>query len=118
MTPYQVFAHEVKKGAQPSFRSAWFDFQTWERCRYFRDDPDVASREELDWIRSLDELAVALEGFQPGLARENCQNALEAVFVAFARMEHPESLCNAIRQWQAFRNAEQQTEKAEIGQQQ
>lgn len=106
MTPYPVLAEVIATKIQPNFREAWFDFETWERCRNFRDDPNSESKAALDWIRDFYELSVALEDFEDSPHKAQCRDALEAAFEAFARMDHTEELCAAVRQWKDARTAD------------
>jgi hypothetical protein len=105
MTPYEIFVDAVKEDPNKTFRDAWSDFAVWESARGYRDDPSAPSKEALEWIRQLDEVASGLDEFD-GVAKENCRNALESAFVAFARLDHKEELCSAIRKWREWRLAE------------
>ena len=111
MTPYTVFAEAVAKKVQPNFREAWFDFEAWERCRNFRDDPNCQSKAALDWIRDLYDVSVALQEFPEGPFKDQCGNALESAFEAFAQIDHTEELCAAVNQWKAARMAEASDQK-------
>ena len=106
MTPHAILAEAVETKMYPDFKEAWFDFEVWERCRSFRDDPDRESKSALDWVRSLYELSVTLNEFNESPAREQCQNALEAAFVAFSELDHSQDLCDAVRRWKDWRIAE------------
>ena len=105
MTPYEIFVEAVKEDPTKTFRDAWSDFAVWEIARGYSDDPSATSKDALEWIRALDELAERLEEFE-GAALEGCHNALEAAFVAFARLDHSDELCSAIRRWREWRLAE------------
>ena len=105
MTPYEVLVEAVKEGPNKTFRDAWSDFAVWECARGYSDDPSARSKDALEWIRQLDGLASRLEDFD-GSAKENCRNALEAAFAAFARLDHNEELCSAIGRWREWRKAE------------
>ena len=102
MLPYHTFAEIVKEHPSQSFRDVWFEFEVWEQSRGYRDDPSAASKEALEWVRSLYELDVALDDFQePGVTE--CHDAIESVFVAFARLNHKRELCEAVSQWKTSR---------------
>lgn len=105
MTPYEIFVEAVKENPHNSFRAVWQDFAIWESCRGHADDPSATSKHALAWVRQLDEVVTQLDEFE-GAAKENCLNALEAAFVAFARLDHTDELCNAIRRWRERRLAE------------
>jgi hypothetical protein len=113
MTPYQVFIEAVKDNPGKSFRDVWIDFAIWESARGFGDDPGAPSREAIAWVRSMDELAGQLGDYE-GIAREKCEDAIEAAFVAFAQLEHSDELCHAVRRWRQWRldenSADQSTE--------
>lgn len=102
MTPYEVLVEAVKEDPRKSFRDVWSDFAIWESARGYRDDPSAPSKDALQWVRQLDELVAGLDEFD-GPGKESCQNALEAAFVAFARLNHKEELCDAIRRWRQWR---------------
>ena len=105
MTPYEIFVEAVKENPDKSFRDVWIDFAIWESCRGYADDPSASSKSALVWVRELDEVVAQLDEFE-GAAKESCLNALEAAFVAFARLDHTDELCNAIRRWREWRLAE------------
>lgn len=106
MTPYEILVEAAKKNPGKSFRDLWRDFRIWESTRGYVDDPSASSKQTLEWVRELDEVVAQLDEFE-GAAKESCSNALEAAFVAFARLEHTDELCNAIRRWREWRLAEQ-----------
>ncbi len=115
MNPYSVFAEVVKSDPKISFRDVWFDFEAWERARGFRDDPSAPSKEALDWIRSLYDLTVTLEAFE-GPGKDSCQHALETAFVAFARLDHPKELCEAVELWRKWRRGDEESQSEPDGQ--
>jgi hypothetical protein len=82
------------------------DFAIWESSRGYADDPSASSKRALAWVRELDEIVVQLDEFD-GASKESCENALDAAFVAFARLNHSDELCNAIRRWREWRLAEE-----------
>lgn len=106
MTPYEIFVEAVKAHPDKSFRDVWMDFAIWESSRGYADDPSASSKRALAWVRELDEILVQLDEFD-GAAKESCVNALDAAFVAFARLNHTEELCSAIRRWREWRLAEE-----------
>ncbi|MCA9123775.1 MAG: hypothetical protein H6822_00575 [Planctomycetaceae bacterium] len=105
MTPYEILVEAVKEHPDRSFRDLWRDFRIWESTRGYFDDPSASSKQTLEWVRKLDELVGQLDEFE-GAAKENCLNALEAAFVAFARLDHSDELCGAIQRWREWRLAE------------
>lgn len=94
----------ANQSPQRSFRDVWFEFETWERSRDFRDDPSRPAKQALDWIRDLYELTVALEDFRGSPALQQCREAFEVVFEAFARLEHVPELDDAMTRWMQARN--------------
>lgn len=97
MTPYHVLAEAAKTNANRSFLDAWNDFACWEKSRGFRDDPNAASKEDIEWIQMLYELAYRLED---RLGDSNdCRNALEAAAAAFAGLEHEPQMYDALVAW-------------------
>ncbi|MBI2480506.1 MAG: hypothetical protein HYV60_18325 [Planctomycetia bacterium] len=104
MTPYEILVEAAKENPDKSFRDLWRDFRIWESSRGYADDPSASSKHALDWVRELDEVVGQLDEFE-GAAKETCLNALEAAFVAFARLEHTDELSNAIRHWREWRLA-------------
>ena len=111
MRPYHVFADAVKANPELTFAEAWFDFEAWERARGFYDDPSAASKATLDWVSDLYGLLMALDDYEgPDVAR--CQQAIEATFVAFARLNHSAEICQAVRHWRAYRRSEQADNEA------
>ena len=105
MTPYEIFVEAVRENPGSSFRDVWSDFSIWEHSRGYADDPSASSKDALEWVRELDEVVARLDDFY-GPGKESCVNALEAAFVAFARLDHTDELCNAVRRWREWRIAE------------
>ena len=108
MTPYHVLAEAAKAHPDQSFLEVWNDFACWEYARAFRDDPNSASKEDIEWIQALYDLAVQLKE-REGDTR-NCRNALEAAAAAFAGMPHEPQLYEGIVRWHKQRLKEQQDE--------
>jgi hypothetical protein len=106
MTPYDVLSEAVSKNRNKSFRDLWCDFAIWESARGYSDDPSGPSKDALNWVRSLEELAVQIDDFE-GDSKEDCKAALEAAFVAFSRLNHSDELCRAMRRWREWRLAEE-----------
>lgn len=102
MTPYEIFVEAVREDPGKSFRDVWSDFAIWESSRGYLDDPSAPSKEALNWVLQLDELAAGLDEFE-GAAKEQCNGALETAFAAFARLDHNQELCNAVRRWRQWR---------------
>ena len=105
MTPYEVFVEAIKEDPHKSFRDVWSDFAIWEYSRGYADDHSASSKDALQWVRALDEIVARLDDFDSA-GKESCLNALEAAFVAFARLDHSDELCNAVRRWREWRIAE------------
>ena len=105
MSPYEIFVEAAKENPDKSFRDLWRDFRIWESSRGYVDDPSASSKNAIAWVRELDEVVAQLDEFE-GVAKENCLNALEAAFVAFARLDHTDELCNAVRCWREWRLTE------------
>ena len=104
MTPYHLLAAAAKEHPEQSFLEAWHDFACWERARGFRDDPNAASKEDIEWIQTLIDLATVLEERQ--CDTQDCRNAMEAAAAAFAGIAHEKQLCDAVRRWREQRLAE------------
>ena len=109
MTPYDVFSEAIQQDPRKTFRDVWCDFAIWESLRGYSDDPSAVSIDALTWVRTLNELAAQLEDFQ-GTSKKDCQTALEATFGAFARLNHSDELCSAVRRWREWR-LEEEAEK-------
>jgi hypothetical protein len=114
VTPYEIFVEAVKENPNRGFREAWIDFAIWERTRGYADDPSSSSKDALAWVRALDDLVLQLDQFD-GIAKENCRNALESAFVAFARLNHTRELCDAIQRWRKWRLAETAESSTPLG---
>lgn len=104
MTPYHVLAEAAKTTPNRSFLEAWNDFACWEKARGFRDDPNAASKEDIEWIQTLNDLAVRLEE-RLGDSTD-CRNALEAAAAAFAGLEHEKQMYDAMVTWRQQRMKE------------
>jgi hypothetical protein len=107
MSPYPVFVQAMKANPHLTFAEAWFDFEAWERSRGFGDDPSAKSKAALDWVRDLYGLMIALEDYE-GPQVERCRDAMEATFVAFARLDHTDEICRAAALWHDVRRQEDQ----------
>ena len=114
MTPYHVLAEAAKEHPDQSFLAVWHDFACWERARAFRDDPNAISKEDIEWIQTLYELAVRLEE-RTGDTKD-CHNALEAAAAAFAGVDHEPQLYQALVRWRKVRleQASEEREKANL----
>lgn len=97
MTPYHVLAKAAKRNPDQSFLEVWNDFACWERARAFRDDPNAASKEDIEWIESLYDLSVRLREREGNT--QDCRNALEAAAAAFAAIPHEPQLHEGITRW-------------------
>ena len=111
MSPYHLLAEAAKEQANGSFLEVWNDFACWERARAFRDDPNAQSKDDIDWIQMLYELAARLEERQGD--SNDCRNALEAAAAAFAGLRHEQQMYEAIQRWRQQRLAEQAESKTE-----
>ena len=74
-------------------------------CR-FSDGVVALSKEAVEWISQLNELAVQLEDFE-GEGRSDCHNALESAAAAFARLDHERDLVQAVQTWRRIRMEEE-----------
>jgi len=106
MTPYHVLAEAAKNNTNRSFLDAWNDFACWEKARGFRDDPNAASKEDIEWILTLYELACGLADRLGDSS--DCHNALEAAAAAFAGLEHEPQMYDALVTWHQQRSKERQ----------
>lgn len=113
MTPYSILADAAKNHPSKSFLGVWNDFACWERARTFADDPNAASKRDIEWICQLYDLAMLLEDM-PGDVQD-CRNALEAAAAAFARLDHDPQLCEAVKRWSEHVLEERHREKPVIG---
>lgn len=104
MTPYHILAEAAKEHPEQSFLAVWHDFACWERARAYRDDPNAASKEDIDWIQTLYDLSVRLQE-RTGETRD-CHNALEAAAAAFAGVDHEPQLYQGLVLWRKTRQQE------------
>ena len=111
MTPYHILADAAKNNSSHSFLEAWNDFACWEKARDYRDDPNAASKEDIDWIQTLYDLACRLED-RLGDSTD-CRNALEAAAAAFAGLDHETQMSDALLRWRKQRIEEAQDETTE-----
>jgi hypothetical protein len=109
MTPYHLLAEAAKTMPSRSFLDAWNDFACWEKARGYRDDPNAASKEDLEWIQTLNSLAYQLEE-RLGDSTD-CRNALEAAAAAFASLEHENEMYQALITWRQQRTKERLEEQ-------
>ena len=113
MTPYHILSDAAKNRSDRSFLEVWYDFACWEKARGYRDDPNRASKEDLDWIQSLYELAVQLE--ERSGDSQVCRQSLEQAAAAFAGLDHEPQMYAALVKWRQQRAKEQQLTQAEHG---
>ena len=106
MTPYHVLAQAAKSAPNQSFLEAWNDFACWEKVRGFRDDPNAPSKDDIQWVLDLYDLACRLED-RLGNSTD-CRNALEAAAAAFAGLDHEPALLEAMVAWRNARAQEEQ----------
>ena len=104
MTPYHLLAEAAKTNPNRSFLDAWNDFACWEKARGYRDDPNAASKEDIEWIFTLNELSARLEE-RLGDSTD-CRNALEAAAAAFAGLKHEQQMYDAMVTWRKQRMKE------------
>lgn len=104
MTPYHLLAEAAKRNENRSFLDAWHDFACWEKARGYRDDPNAASKDDIDWVQTLHELATRLEDRQGN--SDDCRNALEAAAASFAGLEHEQQMYDALVRWHQQRQRE------------
>ena len=74
MSAYRVLADAAKRHPQHSFLEVWMDFACWERARGFADDPNASSRDDIEWIEQLYDLATRLK--ERVGDTQACRNAL------------------------------------------
>lgn len=113
MTPYHILAEAAKSNPNRSFLDAWNDFACWEKARGYRDDPNAASKDDIEWILTLNELSTSLEA-RLGDATD-CRNALEAAAAAFAGLEHEKQMYEAIVTWHQHRMQERAEDERDAG---
>lgn len=108
MTPYHILAEAAKRNPNRSFLDAWNDFACWEKARGYRDDPNAASKEDIEWVQTLNELSARLED-RLGDSTD-CRNALEAAAAAFAGLKHERQMYDAMVTWHQQRMKERDEE--------
>jgi|GEM_PF-5524614 len=108
MTPYHLLAEAAKTNPNRSFLDAWNDFACWEKARGFRDNPNAACKEDIEWVQTLNELSARLEERLGDSS--DCRNALEAAAAAFAGLQHEKQMYNAMVTWRQQRMKERDEE--------
>ena len=104
-TPYDLFQSAIAAGVKPTIHDCWSDFARWEMARDFADDPSHPAKAAIAWIDTMELLRADLDEFA-GLAKNECREALDRAYDAFARLEHSPELVRAIELWRESRLAE------------
>ena len=110
MSPYEIFAELVRNEPGTTFRDQWQEFANWESLRFFHEDPSRSSKDAIQWVVQMNELAAQIENDYSGLGKARCLEAIEDAFVAFSRLDLPDELCQAVRTWRAERLREELTQ--------